>query len=258
MIWAQRFHAGKVLDASGAALTLASLYRPQGKLLYFREVETEPSIPFTETILYQDDDLLVADKPHFLPVIPGGGYVAECLLGRLRQRTGIQDLTPLHRIDRETAGLVLFSVKKESRGRYAELFMAGGVEKSYLALSASVPGPERSAWEVENRIERGEPRFWMRIVPGEINARSLITLLEEKNGIARFLLQPLTGKTHQLRLHLSNLGFGILNDRYYPELQGESVDDFTAPLQLLSKKIRFRDPLSGAMREFCSERELWP
>lgn len=239
-------------------LTLASSYQPQGRLLYFREVESEPQIPFAEKILHQDEHLLVVDKPHFLPVTPGGRYVEECLLARLRRRTGIEDLAPLHRIDRETAGIVLFSVKKGTRGRYAELFMAGEVEKSYQALSACVPGPERSEWVVENRIERGEPRFWMRTVPGEVNARSVITLLEWKNGIARFLLQPLTGKTHQLRLHLSSLGFGILNDRYYPELQGESVDDFTAPLQLLAKKIRFRDPLSGELREFVSERELLP
>lgn len=237
-------------------LTLASSYIPQGRLLYFREVEKERIIPFTETILYQDDELLVADKPHFLPVTPGGRYVEECLLNRLRRRTGIAALAPLHRIDRGTAGIVLFSVNRKSRSSYAKLWLQGEVEKSYEALAACSAPPEESVRVVENRIERGDPSFRMKIVPGEINARSVITLLECNNGIARFLLQPLTGKTHQLRLHLSSLGYGILNDRLYPVLQAESADNFAAPLQLLAKRVRFRDPLSGIIREFVSERDL--
>jgi len=219
-------------------------------------VENEPQIPFLETILYQDDDLLVADKPHFLPVTPGGRYVEECLLSRLRRRTGLHDLVPLHRIDRETAGLVLFSVNKEGRSRYAKLWLQGEIEKSYQALSAGRCSPVNSVRLVENRIERGAPSFRMQIVPGSVNARSLVTLLEWHNGLARFLLQPLTGKTHQLRLHLSSLGCCILNDRFYPELQAERADNFAAPLQLLAKMVRFKDPLSGARREFVSEREL--
>ena len=221
-------------------------------------MESEPHIPFVETILYQDDELLVADKPHFLPVIPAGRYVEECLLARLRRRTGIVDLAPLHRIDRETAGIVLFSVNRQTRGRYARLWLQGEIEKSYQALSSCLPPPEESVWVVENRIEQGEPFFRMQIVPGKVNARSVIQLREYKDGIARFHLQPLTGKTHQLRLHLSSLGCGILNDRLYPELQGERADNYAAPLQLLARMVRFRDPLSGAIREFVSGRELIP
>lgn len=237
-------------------LTLESRYLPHAQLFYFREVESEPHIPFVETILYQDDDLLVADKPHFLPVTPGGRYVEECLLNRLRLRTGLAELAPLHRIDRGTAGIVLFSVSKQSRGRYATLWLQGKVEKTYQALSAGMTDPQKSAWVVANRIERGAPSFRMQIVPGAVNARSVINLLEYQDGVARFLLQPLTGKTHQLRLHLSSLGFGILNDRFYPELQAERADDFAAPLQLLAKKVCFRDPLSEELREFVSEQEL--
>ena len=134
--------------------------------------------------------------------------------------------------------------------------MQGEVEKTYQALSACLSDPEESAWVVENRIEKGDPFFRMQIVPGKVNARSMIRLLEYKDGIARFLLQPLTGKTHQLRLHLSDLGCGILNDRLYPKLQAERADNYAAPLQLLAKMVRFRDPLSGAIREFVSGREL--
>ena len=255
-IWAQRLAAGKILDAAGAPLTQESRYLPHAKLFYFREVASELHIPFVATILYQDDEILVADKPHFLPVIPAGRYVEECLLSRLRRSTGLADLAPLHRIDRETAGIVLFSVNKKNRGRYAGLWLQGEIEKSYQALSACRSAPEESAWLVENRIEQGEPFFRMQIVPGKVNARSVIQLLEYKDGIARFHLQPLTGKTHQLRLHLSSLGYGILNDRLYPELQAERADNFAAPLQLLAKMVRFRDPLSGIIREFVSAREL--
>jgi tRNA pseudouridine32 synthase/23S rRNA pseudouridine746 synthase len=255
-IWENRISEGKVLDENAQRITLDTAYAPLNRLFYFREVSSEPFIPFAEKILFIDDEILVACKPHFLPVTPGGRYVDECLLNRLRSSTGIEDLAPLHRIDRETAGIVLFSVNKKSRGRYGELFMNGHIEKTYQALSACQPLQEKASWDVENRIERGEPWFRMKTTPGRVNARSAINLVEVKGERARFALHPLTGKTHQLRIHMSGLGFGILNDRYYPELQAESEDNFDTPLQLVAKALRFKDPLSGRRREFTSEREL--
>jgi tRNA pseudouridine32 synthase/23S rRNA pseudouridine746 synthase len=255
-IWEKRIADGKVLDETSQRITLDTEYTPLNRIFYFREVCIEPVIPFAEKILYIDDEILVACKPHFLPVTPGGRYVDECLLNRLRSSTGIEDLAPLHRIDRETAGLVLFSVNKKSRGHYGTLFMNGRVEKTYQALSACLPTQETASWEVENRIERGEPWFRMKSVPGRVNARSAIKLVEVRGEQARFTLQPLTGKTHQLRIHLSGLGFGILNDRYYPGLQEESEDNFDTPLQLVAQTLRFKDPLRGLIREFTSERTL--
>ena len=255
-VWAQRIAQGKVCGEGGQPITLESGYAPQKRLFYFREVTDEPLVPFAERILHQDDELLVACKPHFLPVTPGGRYVEECLLNRLRRRTGIEELAPLHRIDRETAGIVLFSVNPLTRSRYAGLFLKGGVEKSYLAISACLPPFTKCEWCVEDRIERGEPWFRMASVPGRVNARSTISLQEAKDGRALFLLQPHTGKTHQLRIHMSGLGCGILNDRYYPVLQPESADNFDSPLQLLARMVRFRDPVSGRYREFVSERRL--
>ncbi len=255
-IWEQRIIDGKVLDENSRQISLESKYTPLKRIFYFREVSAEPLIPFAEKILFIDDEILVACKPHFLPVTPGGRYVDECLLNRLRRSTGIEDLAPLHRIDRETAGIVLFSVNKKSRGEYGTLFMNGHVEKTYQAVSACLPLQEEASWEIENRIERGEPWFRMKAVPGNINARSSINLVEVKSGMARFNLGPRTGKTHQLRLHMSGLGFGILNDRYYPELQDESEDNFDTPLQLVAKVLRFKDPITGRTREFISEREL--
>ena len=254
--WQQRIIAGKVLDAERTPITLDTEYLPHRQLFYFREVEQERLIPFTETILFQNDHLLVACKPHFLPVIPGGGYVNECLLNRLRTSTGNNDLVPLHRIDRETAGIVMFSVNRATRGLYSRLFADGMVDKSYQALAECRHDQEKRDWTVENRISKGEPWFRMKVVPGEPNSRSKIRLVGVKGPIARFDLFPVTGKTHQLRIHMGGLGFRILNDRYYPDLQPEQADDFEKPLRLLARRIRFRDPVSGRDMEFCSEREL--
>jgi len=254
--WEQRIAEGKVLGENAQRITQDTEYAPFSRIFYFREVCSEPVIPFAEKILHLDDEILVACKPHFLPVTPGGRYVDECLLNRLRRRTGIDALAPLHRIDRETAGLVLFSVNPKSRGIYGRLFRHGLVEKTYEAVAACRPDRETASWVVASRIVQGEPWFRMTTAPGEPNARSVIHLVEVKGERARFTLQPQTGKTHQLRIQMSGLGFGILNDRYYPELQDESVDDFDAPLQLVARLLRFKDPLSGRNREFVSEREL--
>ncbi|MDD2850837.1 MAG: pseudouridine synthase [Desulfuromonadaceae bacterium] len=255
-IWEQRIVAGKVLDEHQKPVSLDSSYAPLRRLFYFREVDTEPVIPFAEKILYIDDEILVACKPHFLPVTPGGRYVDECLLNRLRRHTGIDDLVPLHRIDRETAGLVLFSVNRKSRGRYGELFPNSRIEKEYAALARCLPNQTTATWNVENRIVRGEPWFRMKNVPGPANARSVINLVEVNAEKARFILWPHTGKTHQLRIHMSSIGFGIMNDRYYPELHAECEDNFAAPLQLVAQRLRFKDPVTGRNREFVSERAL--
>ncbi|MDA8428004.1 MAG: pseudouridine synthase [Geobacteraceae bacterium] len=254
--WQQRIAEGKVLAADRTPISEHTAYHPHQRLFYYREVEQERLIPFSETILFQNEHLLVACKPHFLPVIPGGGYVNECLLNRLRTTTNNIDLVPLHRIDRETAGIVMFSVNRTTRGLYGRLFADGMMDKSYQALAECGHVPDVNEWTVENRIVKGDPWFRMQTVPGRPNARSQIRMRERKGDIARFDLFPITGKTHQLRIHLSGLGFRILNDRYYPELQPEQADDFEKPLGLIAKTVRFRDPVSGTDMEFNSEREL--
>lgn len=254
--WQRRIAEGKVLDDASLPISADTDYMPHRRIFYFREVFDEAVIPFREKILHQDEELLVACKPHFLPVTPGGRYVDECLLNRLRSSTGIRDLAPLHRIDRHTAGIVLFSANRKSCARYAELFSTGHVEKTYQAISAFVPEAGTTAWTVENRLEPGTPRFRMTIAAGEVNARSRVTLLDATENRARFLLHPITGKTHQLRIHMCALGFGILNDNLYPHLQPEQEDRHDAPLQLLAWMVRFKDPLTGANREFISQRTL--
>lgn len=255
-VWETRIAEGKVLDQDRAPITPVTPYRPRQRIFYFREVEQERAIPFREEILFRNDQFLVACKPHFLPVTPGGAYVEQCLLHRLRQRTGIDHLAPLHRLDRHTAGLVLLSVNPETRGIYGGLFRSGSIEKRYRAVSAGPPPRGEREWLVENRLSPAEEWFRMRVAPGAPNARSRIRLLEVKDGLCRFELAPLTGKTHQLRLHMSGLGYGILNDRLYPELLEQRQDDFDKPLQLLAKSLEFTDPISGKRFEFESPRTL--
>jgi tRNA pseudouridine32 synthase / 23S rRNA pseudouridine746 synthase len=255
-VWQARLVQGKITDDLGNIIDLHTPYQPTLRLRYFREVEEEPTIPFQETILFQDERILVVDKPHFLPVTPAGPYVNQCLLYRLRAATDIQDLVPLHRIDRETAGLVMFSVEKHTRGIYHDLFCLGRTRKRYDAIATLPDDTAQEQWLVKNRIEQGEPWFRVKDAEGPVNAISKITLIERKGALGRFRLEPLTGKQHQLRLHLSLLSAQILNDRYYPDLLPKRPDDFTKPLQLLAKELRFLDPVSKEMLEFRSTRTL--
>ncbi len=254
--WETRIAEGKVLDEAGMPITTETPFVPQKRLFYFREVADEPRVPLQEKILFQNDEILVACKPPFLPVIPSGPYVNECLLNRLRMKTGNNNLVPLHRIDRETSGLVLFSMNKETRGLYGGLFLNGTIEKTYEALSAVTRNPETTDWIVENRLVDDDVWFRTKVVPGAVNARSKIKLVDFRNNRAHFLLNPLTGKKHQLRVHMSGLGFRIMNDRYYPALLPKQEDDLNNPLQLIARRVRFTDPVSGKEMEFESERKL--
>ena len=255
-IWVERITNGKVLTEEGKPVALDTPYMPNSRLFYFREVREEPVIPFQEEVLFTGDHLMVVCKPHFLPVNPGGPYVRETLLNRLKEKTGNPFLSPINRIDRATAGLVLISTNATTRGLYQQLFMQGLVRKTYEAVADFPHDSGENEWLVGNRIEQGEPWFRMQVCTGTINARSQIRLLEVIGARARFQLFPLTGKKHQLRIHLSGLGFPIVNDRYYPELLPETADDFECPLQLLSRKIEFRDPITGEEMSFTSKRNL--
>lgn len=254
--WEQRLLEGKVLDAAGAAVSNQTPYVPQQKLFYFREVKAELPIPLQEKILFQNDELLVACKPPFLPVTPSGPYVDECLLNRLRAKTGNHDLVPLHRIDRETSGLVLLSQNKETRGLYGALFSESRIEKTYEAL-AEVKQPQNvNVWTVENRLVASEPWFRMEEGSGAVNARSRIKLIACKDNRGHFKLTPITGKKHQLRAHMSGLGFPIMNDRFYPELLPKQMDDLDNPLRLIARRLKFIDPVSGKELVFESEHKL--
>lgn len=255
-VWSERIRTGKVLGKDRNPITLATPYVALERLYYFREVEDEKVIPFAETILYQDANLLVADKPHFLPTTEGGRFVEQSLLHRLRERTGNDAIAPLHRLDRETAGLALFSLNPKTAAIYHSLFQKREVGKVYHAISACSAAAGEREWRVANRIERGVPAFRSQVVDGIANASTRIVCIGTRGGRTAFRLYPITGKKHQLRVHMASLGFAIENDRCYPLLQDERPDDFGKPLQLLAKELHFVDPLSGADRRFESELRL--
>ncbi len=263
-IWRERILAGKVHWFNGEAITLQTPFLAGKRLCYYREVATEPAIPFNHQILYQDQHILVADKPHFLPVTPGGDYVNECLLARLKRDTGIDDIAPLHRLDRDTAGLVLFSINAQSRAAYYQLFSAGIIDKQYQALARLTQQAATAAlpqhWHIANRIEKSTPRFINAIVAGEVNAQSTISLVAKSGELGLFELKPHSGKTHQLRLHMLSLAMPILHDTYYPKLQPKQAPQFDKPLQLLAKQLSFTDPLSQKQQQFSSKQQLsaWP
>lgn len=257
-VWQQRIADGKVHFRDGTLITVQTPFKPQQQVYYYREVESEPCIPFNEQILYQDQHLLVAYKPHFLAVTPGGVFVNECLQNRLRSSTGIESLQALHRLDRVTAGLVMFSLNPETRHRYHQLFETRQINKTYQAI-ASIREDENivgKQWQVKNRIVRSEPRFRMCVVDGEANSHSQIRCIQQTHHRALFELNPITGKTHQLRVHMQSLGWPILQDKYYPQLQPKSEDNFDAPLQLLAKELKFIDPISQQPRCFRYENNL--
>lgn len=257
-IWQQRMIDGKVHWHDGSLITVDSPFQAQRRVYYYREVENEPVIPFEETIIFQDKHILVAYKPHFLAVTPGGIYINECLQTRLRNTTGLDHLQALHRLDRVTAGLVLFSVNPDSRSLYHHLFESHQMHKTYQAI-ATVDDKENligKSWEVKNRIAKSNPSFLMKIVEGEPNSHSLVRCIAQSAGKALFELTPITGKTHQLRVHMQSLGMPLLHDKYYPLLQPETADIFSCPLQLLAKELRFIDPVTQLPRVFSCNTDL--
>jgi tRNA pseudouridine32 synthase / 23S rRNA pseudouridine746 synthase len=249
--WLERMARGRVLDGDGRWLTAATPHRVGLEVHYYREVADEPAIPFDETVLHADADLLVADKPHFLPVAPAGVHVHETLLGRLIRRTGNEALVPLHRIDRDTAGLVLFSANPRTRARYQALFRERRIDKAYEAFAPALPWIEFPCTRA-SRIVAGEPFFRMREGEGPPNSETRIEVIERGDGTWRYALTPVTGRKHQLRVHMAALGAAIVHDRMYPTLLHRVAGDYSAPLQLLARRLAFVDPLSGEERSFST------
>jgi tRNA pseudouridine32 synthase / 23S rRNA pseudouridine746 synthase len=249
--WLSRFERGLVLDEKCNPLNVTSRYRSGSRVHYYREVIDEAPIPFVEQILYADEHLIVADKPHFLPVSPVGAYVHETLLSRLRQRFNNFDLVPLHRIDRGTAGLVMFSASVTSRDGYQALFRERRIYKRYEAIAPALPDLTFPLTR-RTRIVRGEPFVRSRETSGEPNTETRIEVARSEARYWQYTLFPRTGKKHQLRVHLAALGAPILNDDFYPDMIERAADDFTRPLQLVARSLEFIDPLNGMQRSFES------
>lgn len=253
--WADRMARGLVQDMAGHALSAEAPCRAGLAVRYWREVPDETPIPGVERIVHQDADLLVADKPHFLPAMPVGRFVTETLLARLIHRTGNPNLVPLHRIDRLTAGLVLFSTSPASRAAYQALFREHRIQKCYEALAPPLP---QLAFPRTCRVRmvRGEPFFRMRVADGEPNSETRIDVISRGRREWRYALAPVTGRTHQLRVTMAVLGAPIRGDPWYPDLLPPAPDDAHRPLQLLAQALDFIDPVSGAARHFESTLSL--
>lgn len=249
--WEARMARGHVKDEAGRCVNPKTAFRVGACIFYYRELENESSIPFVERVLYQDEHILVADKPHFLPVIPAGRFLRETLLVRLRKQYAAKDLAPVHRLDRETAGVVLFSLNPETRGHYTSLFRNRQVTKIYEALA---PTLAKSIFPIvrRSRLVRGEPFFRMKEVSGEANSETHVSVIDTAGDFTRYRLVPSTGRKHQLRLHLAALEIPVVNDKLYPALTRVADDDFSRPLKLLAKSISFADPMTGREHYFES------
>lgn len=258
--------AGLIVGRSGP-VDPAAPYRPREFLWFHRDLPDEPPVPFAIDVLHRDDEIVVADKPHFLATIPRGRHIVETALVRLRRELDLPELSPAHRLDRVTAGVLLFVVRRDRRGAYQTLFRDRRVHKTYEAIAPhdpAVPLPTT----VRSRIVKERGVILAREVPGPPNAETRVELLEHRDGWARYRLTPLTGRTHQLRLHMRGLGLPILGDRFYGTASGHdpqtqpsipedsALDDWTRPLQLLAATLEFPDPRTGAPLRFTSRRSL--
>ena len=253
--WWSRLERGLVVDGSGQRIDTDTAYVEGSVIHYYRELDAETPIPFEAGILFRDEHLLVADKPHFLPVMPAGRYLQQTLLVRLKKQFGLEHLVPLHRIDRGTAGVVVFSCNPQTRGLYQTLFPRREMEKVYEAVAPTLPA-EHFPLTHRSRLVEGEPFFRMREIDGAPNTETQIELLETRGALSLYRLRPVTGKKHQLRVHLAALGAPIINDPFYPELIEQADDDFSRPLKLLARALAFDDPLTGERRRFESRRAL--
>ncbi|NNH27182.1 pseudouridine synthase [Acinetobacter terrestris] len=253
--WQQRFTDGLIYDALGQVLNLSSGYIENSHVFYYRFLAHEIQVPFEHEILFENEHLLVIDKPHFLTISPTGQYVQETLLVRLKKQSGNEFLTPIHRLDRETAGVVLFSKQPSTRAIYQEMFAQRQVNKTYHAIApfhADLTFPCHTRY----RMEKGQPFYTMQVVEGQINSETEIDLIEHDAIWGKYELKPITGKQHQLRVHLNSLGIAIKNDPFYPVVQHKREDDFSAPLELLAKHIQFNDPITFQDMQFSSNFEL--
>ena len=265
--WRARLRRGEVFGEDGRPLDEHTPYLHGQRIYYWREVAEEPAIPFEAAVLFRDAHLLVVDKPHFLPVTPGGRFVRETLLVRLKAALNLPELSPLHRIDRDTAGLVLFSVRAADRDAYQRLFRERRVDKVYEAIApwrGDLPWPLRRV----SHLREDEAAFYrMREATANEalppNSETWIEPLERLSPdgrYARYRLRPVTGKRHQLRVHMAALGVPILGDPFYPEVRRgpNDPDDYSQPLQLLAQSLAFDDPLTGQRRHFQSRLRLDP
>lgn len=247
--------SGEFVDQQGHPICGDEPARPNTFIWFHRRLREEPPVPFDIPVLYQDERIVVVDKPPFLSTIPRGRHVVESVVVKLRARLGLPELAPAHRLDRLTSGVLLLTTHREYRAGYQRLFEQRAVTKVYTARAAWHPGlllphtvrnhlvKRRGVWQAEV-IEQAP---W--------NAETHVELLQRVSAtVADYRLRPTTGRTHQLRRHLNDLGAPILHDPLYPTIREVDVDDFSHPLELIAAELSFLDPHTGQQRVFHSQR----
>jgi len=248
---AEKIRSGDVVTADGSVVGIGTILPPGAFVYLYRELREEVPVPFDIPVLYRDENIVVADKPHFLATMPRGRHVAQTATVRLRRELELPELSPAHRLDRLTAGVLVFTARREVRGAYQTMFARGLVDKTYLAR-AGVDSTLEFPMTLRSRIIKRRGQLQAVEEPGESNAETLI----EHLGDGLYRLTPRTGRTHQLRVHMASLGLPIAGDPWYPDVVDVAPDDFSTPLQLLAQRLEFDDPVSGRRREFVTRRTL--
>lgn len=250
--------AGDFVDAHGRALDGTEPFTPHTFVWFHRPLAPEVPVPFPLTVLERDDHVAVVDKPHFMATTPRGAHVQESALVKARVTLGLPELAPAHRLDRLTAGVLVFTTRREYRAAYAGVFQSGLAHKEYEAIAAYDAALEFPL-RVANRIEKRRDSLQAEVVGGAPNAETVIEVVEVRGRYARYRLTPRTGKTHQLRVHMAGLGIPIVGDSLYPVVRSVDADDFSEPLRLVARRLRFADPITGVERDYGSTVCLeWP
>jgi tRNA pseudouridine32 synthase/23S rRNA pseudouridine746 synthase len=247
---------GRFVYDDGRTVAEQHPYAPHTFVWFHRDLPDEVPVPGQIHVVHRDERLVVVDKPAFLSSIPRGRHVRESVVVRLRDELGLPDLSPLHRLDRVTSGLLMLATERRWRGAYQSLFQGGRVRKTYRALAPVRPGLTLPV-TVRDHLVKRRGTWQAEVVPdAPVNAETLVELESRVGDLGRYRLTPRTGRTHQLRVHLHGLGIPIVGDPLYPVVQDVPLDDFATPLQLLADELAFTDPYDGTERRFASVREL--
>ena len=248
--------AGQIVGEDGRPVRADDPFENGCYVFFHRELREEPVVPGQVLVVHRDERLVVVDKPPFLSTIPRGRHVMQSVVVRMRAELDLPELSPLHRLDRGTSGVLLLATERQWRAPYQRIFERRAAEKTYRALAPLRPDLELPV-VVRNHIRKERGVWQAEVVPGApVNAETLVELESEVDGLGIYRLSPRTGRTHQLRLHLLGLGIPIVGDQLYPVVQDIPVDDFRNPLQLLAASIAFDDPVDGRRRELSSVRSL--